>query len=91
MSTDYTVFLHLRDDAGQLVAQADGPPLAGWYPTSWWAPGEWVVDDHSFALPPTLSPGNYHLVAGLYDPLSGQRLGEEQPLGTVEIVTGDKP
>ena len=89
--TDYTVFLHLRDDAGQLVAQADGPPLAGWYPTSWWAPGDWVVDDHSFTLPPTLSPGNYHLVAGLYDPLSGQRLGEEQPLGTVEIVVGDKP
>ena len=89
--SDYTVFLHLRDDAGQLAAQADGPPLNGWYPTSWWSPGEWIVDDHNFTLPPTLPPGVYHLVAGLYDPASGQRLGEEQPLGTVQIVAGARP
>lgn len=89
--TDYTVFLHLRDAAGRLVAQADGPPLAGWYPTSWWTPGEWVVDDHPFTLPPTVPAGVYQLVAGLYDPASGQRLGEEQRLGAVEIVAGDKP
>ncbi|MBP6016474.1 MAG: glycosyltransferase family 39 protein [Candidatus Promineofilum sp.] len=88
---DYTIFLHLRDAAGQLVAQADGPPLADWYPTSGWSPGEWVVDDHSFTLPSTLSPGVYQLVAGLYDPLSGERMGEEQRLGTVEIVSGDRP
>ena len=67
-------------------AQADGPPLDGWYPTSWWAAGEWVSDEHLFAIPTGTPPGTYQLVTGLYDPLSGQRLGEEQLLGTVEIV-----
>lgn len=84
--TDYTVFLHLRNSDGSLVAQADGPPLDGWYPTSWWAAGEWVSDEHLFPIPNGTPPGTYQLVTGLYDPLSGQRLGEEQLLGTVEIV-----
>ncbi len=89
ISTDYTVFLHLRDAAGQLVAQADGPPLDGWYPTSWWAPGEWVTDERAFPLPADIPPGRYQLVAGLYDPTNGERLGDELPLGEIEIATGN--
>ena len=85
VGTDYTVFLHLRDAAGQLVAQADGPPLDGWYPTSQWTAGEWVTDAHTFALPADTPPGNYRLVAGLYDPATGARLGEESDLGPVEM------
>jgi hypothetical protein len=83
---DHTVFLHLRDEAGQLIAQADGPPLDGWYPTSWWTAGEWVTDTHSFPLPAGASPGSYHLVAGLYDPATGERLGGETDLGRVEVI-----
>ena len=83
--TDYTVFLHLRDDAGQLIGQADGPPLGGWYPTSWWGAGEWVTDEHTFPLPAGAPPGNFRLVAGLYDPATGARLGSEHDLGPVEV------
>jgi hypothetical protein len=83
--TDYTVFLHLRDAAGQLVAQADGPPLGGWYPTSWWTAGEQVTDEHTFALPAGITSGEYRLVAGLYDPATGARLGEEKELGVVAV------
>jgi hypothetical protein len=83
---DYTVFLHLRDEAGQLIAQADGPPLDGWYPTSWWTAGEWVVDIHSFALPAGAPSGSYRLMAGLYDPATGERLGGETNLGRVEVM-----
>jgi hypothetical protein len=82
---DYTVFLHLRDDSGNLVAQADGPPLDGWYPTSWWSAGERVSDTHTFALPAGAPPGVYRLVAGLYDPATGERLGEELDLGRIEV------
>jgi len=84
---DYTVFLHLRDEAGQLVAQADGPPLGGWYPTSWWVAGEWVIDAHDFALPADTPPGSYQLVVGLYDPATGERLGGEYDLGRVEVTS----
>ncbi len=83
--TDFTVFLHLRDDAGQLIGQADGPPLGGWYPTSWWATGEWVTDEHTFLLPAGAPLGNFRLVAGLYDPATGARLGSEHDLGPVEV------
>ncbi len=83
--TDYTVFLHLRDAGGQLVAQADGPPLDGWYPTSQWAAGEWVTDAHAFPLPAGVPPGDYRLVAGLYDPATGARLGNETDLGPVKV------
>jgi hypothetical protein len=82
---DYTVFLHLRDESGNLVAQADGPPLDGWYPTSWWTAGEWISDTHTFALPVETPPGVYRLVAGLYDPATGARLGGEIDLGQVEV------
>lgn len=83
---DYTVFLHLRDGNNELVAQADGPPMGGWYPTSWWPAGEQVTDEHAFLLPDSIPPGTYYLVAGLYDPANGNRLGDEMQLGTVEIA-----
>lgn len=91
LDVDLTVFLHLRDEAGQIVAQSDGPPLDGWYPTSWWPAGEWIQDTHTFPLSAAVPPGAYHLVAGLYDPATGDRLGGEFPLGVVEVVEGGAP
>ena len=88
---DYTIFLHLRDGDNRIIAQADGPPLGGWYPTSWWLPGEQVADEHVFALPNDIRPGNYRLVTGLYDPASGVRLGDERELGPVEVIAGEEP
>ena len=73
----YTVFVHLVDDAGNIVAQSDGPPAAG-YATDRWLPGEVVVDSH------TLRPqtaGRYRLLAGMYDPVSGQRLAAQDEAG----------
>lgn len=86
---DYTVFVHLLDEAGQLATQADSPPLDGWYPTSWWAAGERVTDERAFPLPGDLPTGSYQLVAGLYDPATGQRLGEAWTLGPVQVTEGD--
>jgi len=87
LERDYTVFIHLRDLAtGEQVLEADGPPLNGWYPTSWWQPPELVPDVHTFTLPEDLSPGRYTLFVGWYDPLTGQRLGDEFELTSVEVV-----
>jgi hypothetical protein len=82
---DYTTFVHLRNDIGVNVAQADGPPLEGWYPTSWWQVGETVSDERLFLLPLETAPGFYHLVAGWYDPVDGMRLGGQVELGTIEV------
>lgn len=68
---DYTVFVHFVDEQGQLVAQADGPPAGGAYPTSLWSTGEIIPDARSL---PELPPGRISVVVGLYNPDSGERL-----------------
>ncbi|HEX9922586.1 MAG TPA: hypothetical protein VGD99_07980, partial [Anaerolineae bacterium] len=73
LQIDYTTFLHLRDEAGDTVAQKDGPPAGGRYPTSLWEPGEVILDKISLPLA-DLSPGKYTPVIGLYNPATGDRL-----------------
>ncbi len=68
--TDYTVFVHLLDAAGELIATGDGPPAAGAFPTSFWQPGDLIRDVHRL---PTVEEGS-RVVVGLYDPLTGARL-----------------
>jgi hypothetical protein len=66
LPVDYTVFVHLRNAAGTTVAQRDGQPLEGNYPTSHWQAGETVIDPFSLPVPDDLPPGRYTLLAGLY-------------------------
>jgi uncharacterized membrane protein len=63
----YTAFVHLLNDAGQVVAQDDHLPLQGRRPTNSWLPGEIIVDQHTLPLPTDLPPGRYRLEFGLYD------------------------
>ena len=71
---DYTVFVHLVNTAGELVAQHDGQPVGGDYPTSFWDAGETVKDEHEIELPAGLAPGEYRVQVGLYRPADGARL-----------------
>lgn len=74
LPVDYTTFVHLRNPAGQVVAQQDQPPLHGAYPTSLWDPGEIIADEVVLLLPPELPAGQYSLAVGLYDFYTGSRL-----------------
>jgi len=74
LPVDYTTFVHLRNEAGETVAQQDQPPLNGVYPTSLWDPGEIIADEIRLTLPAALPPGEYSLVVGLYDLNTGLRL-----------------
>lgn len=75
LARDYTVFLHLRDAGNTTVAQSDGPPHNGdaLYPTSVWG-DEYIFDTHTLDIPNTIALGTYDLVAGLYDPVTNERL-----------------
>ncbi|MCS6845933.1 MAG: DUF2723 domain-containing protein [Caldilineales bacterium] len=64
---DYTLFVHLVDQSGTIVAQHDGPPMGGRYPTSVWQPGEALLDAVRMTLPADLPSGRYRLLVGLYD------------------------
>ena len=85
-SADYQVFVHLLGAGLEPVAQGDGPPLMGDYPTTMWAPGEVIADPHSVALPADLPPGQYRLLVGMYDLATLARLARLDGAGdSVEI------
>ena len=63
------VYVHLRDAAGQIVAQWDGLGAA-W---EGWRLGDTLVQVATIVRPESLPPGDYQVVAGLYDPLTNQR------------------
>ncbi|HXV42603.1 MAG TPA: hypothetical protein VEC96_06040, partial [Anaerolineae bacterium] len=80
---DYTVFAHLRNATGETVAQKDGPPASGAYPTGLWAAGEIIKDEISIPLE-GVEPGQYSLVVGMYDFVTGLRLPvANSPDGTI--------
>jgi 4-amino-4-deoxy-L-arabinose transferase-like glycosyltransferase len=73
VNRDYTVFVHLLDGAGALVAQNDSQPGGGGFPTSLLPVGVTVDDAH--VLPAgALAPGDYQIEVGVYDASSGSRL-----------------
>jgi hypothetical protein len=78
-----TVFAHLLDGEGRLVAQQDSEPGGGSRPTTTWLAGEVIRDQLGILLPPDLAGGEYRLVVGLYRPDSGERLPVFDPLGNV--------
>ena len=87
-STDYQVFVHLVGEGPEPVAQGDGPPLLGDYPTTMWAPGEVIADPHPVALPADLPSGRYRLLVGMYDLETLARLARLDGGGdAVEIPT----
>ena len=63
----YKVFVQLLNGQGQLVAQHDGEPGNNLKLTTTWQPGQFIPDAHGLIIPPDLAPGDYQLIAGLYD------------------------
>ena len=71
----YKVFVHLMNADGRLVVSDDAIPAHWQRPTPGWARGEFVLDTHSFVLPPDLPSGDYLLQVGVYeDSGAGTRL-----------------
>lgn len=85
LEKDYTVFIHLLDTSGKLVAQIDGQPRKGSYPTSFWSPGEDIPDEYEIVLR-DLPPGEYQLRAGVYLRENLSRLATES--GDDSILIG---
>ena len=88
-AANYTVFIQLWQRERQ-IAGFDGPPLQNDYPTGLWEAGEVILDPHPLDLS-GVSPGDYRLVAGLYQLASGDRLAasaQGQPLPNDVIDLG---
>jgi hypothetical protein len=87
---DFTVFTQLLGPDGQVWAQWDNPPQGGRYPTPAWQTTDSVVDRYALALREGAPPGEYRLLAGMYDAVTGERLpvevnGQPQPDNAIEV------
>jgi hypothetical protein len=74
VETDYTVFVHLLDEGGQMQSQHDSQPVSGAYPTMLWSPENAIVDRYVVPVDEHVPPGQYRLAVGLYDLATLQRL-----------------
>ncbi len=75
MERDYSVFVHLLDEADLVIAQGDSYPGRGNFPTSAWRVGEAIADTYELTVSSTaFAPGAARFEVGLYDFATGQRL-----------------
>ncbi|MEA3346020.1 MAG: hypothetical protein U9Q78_07250 [Chloroflexota bacterium] len=92
---NYTVFTHLLGSR-KMIAQADGQPCGGAYPTSRWREGQVVEDRYEWLIPDDTPPGEYPIEVGMYllDTMerlpvfdeAGKRLaGDRVLLGSVRV------
>jgi hypothetical protein len=82
MAEDYKVFVHLYDEAGDILAQGDRMPGLGARPTSGWQAGEVIADRLTVPVGAEVPAGRYRLAVGLYDGETGERLEAYDPDGS---------
>lgn len=70
---DWRAFVQLLDARGVVAAGWEGPPLID-LPSRQWRPGDLLRTPWSLRLPAALPDGSYRLIAGFFDPTSGERL-----------------
>lgn len=85
MENDYTVFVHLLDAERNILAQGDSPPVQGHYPTTMWAVGEMVRDEHPLVGPPEAVARGVRFAVGWYSAQEG-RLGVVTDMETTDHV-----
>jgi hypothetical protein len=71
---DVTVFVHVLDEAGQVVAQADGDLVGGYVPIGLWSPSDRVQERRVLHLPDQPAAVRYTVLIGLYNRNSAERL-----------------
>jgi hypothetical protein len=91
IDTDYKVFVHVRDANGNVVFQNDKLPLNALLPMTRWQPGVLLRDAHAMVIPADVPAGTYQVLAGVYDPITGERVRTAQgndavTLGEVQVA-----
>ncbi len=84
-SADARVFIQGFNAQGELKINHEISPVNGTFPLPQWESGDVVRDPHKVQLPPDLPAGPYRLIAGMYDPATGQRLTTADGHDTLEL------
>ncbi len=71
---NYLLFIHIVDEASEIVQQVDQVPVTGLRPTGGWRPDEVLIDNYSIPLSSELTAGTYEIRLGFFHPESATRL-----------------
>jgi 4-amino-4-deoxy-L-arabinose transferase-like glycosyltransferase len=71
---DHTFFLHILNERGERVGQADLPLVGTNAQLPSWTPDDYTIWGQQIPLPANIPAGNYWLALGVYTPSDGQRL-----------------
>jgi len=83
-----TVFIHIADSSGAVVAQGDGDPIGGLYPFYLWQPNRMVEDIRYITLP---GSGPYTIYVGVWLPTTGKKLPTDPPYPDDRVPIGAVP
>ncbi len=86
-SRGLTVFVHLVDGHGRLVAQHDGVPVGGTSPTTSWDSGQVIVDRHRFVVPDSVGSFSGYVQVGFYESESVERVATHNGDDAVVLYT----
>ncbi len=86
LTRNYTTSVQLFNTNDAKIAQGnDHIPGDVEYPSSKWRVSQVIQDQFEIELPPNLEAGNYKIMLRVYEPSSGDELGELTQVGTLEI------
>lgn len=86
LERNYKTSVQLYDAEGQKVAQGnDHTPGEPDYPMSKWRVGRIIEDRFEMQINPNLEPGDYNVFVRVYDPETGDDLGEITEIGTLLV------
>ncbi|RME75111.1 MAG: hypothetical protein D6784_08595 [Chloroflexi bacterium] len=90
VDTMVTVFTQLLGPDGRVWGQYDNQPGGGWYPFALWPAHRPVTESYAIQLSPDAPPGEYRLIAGLYEADTGVRIllstgGDFVDVGTIRV------
>jgi 4-amino-4-deoxy-L-arabinose transferase-like glycosyltransferase len=74
MDISYTAFVHVLDEADQVVSQVDHVPGGGVFPTTGWLANEVIADHFVVPLPESKTSAALQIEVGIYNPVTGERL-----------------
>ncbi len=87
---NYKIFVHLRDESNNTVAQQDILPANGQAPSNSWVENEVIIDEIDLLLPSDLPVGSYKIMIGFYHEASGERLWRTEDQGNEFELTSIK-
>jgi hypothetical protein len=90
----YMVFVQMLDEQDRKVAEWNGAAGGDWHPTTAWQVGERIWQDVPLDIAADTPAGRYRVIAGLFDPTTGERLpmpdgADMLTLGEVMVVVGE--